>query len=128
MIDADALSRALVPAPQHERIVRRGFWRKVRRTLAKVPFLDRAIAAYFAAIDPATPAQAKAILFAALAYFVLPIDLVPDVLASIGFTDDLAVLLLALQAIAPHITEEHRTRAQATLAAAAADGGEAGAG
>jgi uncharacterized membrane protein YkvA (DUF1232 family) len=113
--EAEALSRALVPVPSQERIVRKGFWDKVRRTLGKVPFLDRAVAAYFAAIDPATPTHAKGILFAALAYFVIPADLVPDIIAGLGFSDDGAVMLMAIQAIAPHVREEHVERARHAL-------------
>jgi uncharacterized membrane protein YkvA (DUF1232 family) len=113
------LSRALVPAAEHEDLVEGGFWDKVRRTLGRVPFLEHAVAAYFAAVDPATPVRVKATLFAALAYFILPVDLVPDVVAGLGFTDDGAVLFLALQAIAPHLTEAHRERARAALAKAA---------
>lgn len=121
MIKAESLSRMLVPVPNQERVVRRGFWRKVQRTLAKAPFLDRAIAAYYAAVDPATPLQAKAVIYAALAYFIVPTDLIPDVIATLGFTDDAAVLLLALQTISPYITDEHRERAQTRLAEIAAD-------
>jgi|APTNR8051073442_1049403.scaffolds.fasta_scaffold20508_3 uncharacterized membrane protein YkvA (DUF1232 family) len=110
------VSRALVPAADHEDVVKGGFWNKVRRTLGRVPFLDHAVAAYFAAVDPSTPVHVKATLFAALAYFVLPVDLVPDMIAGLGFTDDGTVLFLALQAIAPHLTEAHRERARAALA------------
>jgi uncharacterized membrane protein YkvA (DUF1232 family) len=100
-------SRALVPVPGQERVVKRRFWEKVRNTLGKVPFLDQAIAAYYAASDPATPRAAKAILMAALAYFIIPADFVPDLLAGIGFTDDATVLMLAIQALAPHIKDDH---------------------
>ena len=47
---------------------------------------------------------------AALAYFIVPADLVPDVLAGIGFTDDATVLMLAIQALAPHIRDDHVKR------------------
>ncbi len=80
-MDAASVSRALTPLPGHERYVRRGFWRKVLRTLGRVPFIDQAIAAYYAAIDPATPRFAKGMLMAALAYFIMPADMIPDVLA-----------------------------------------------
>ncbi len=108
-------SRALVPVAGQEETVRRRFWAKVRRTLGRVPFLDQAVAAFYAAIDPATPRHAKAVLFAALAYFVAPLDLVPDVIPVGGFADDLAVLVAALQAIGPHITAAHLARARAAL-------------
>lgn len=116
------ISRALVPAPGHERLVRRRIWAKVKRTLGRVPFLDRALAAFYAAIDASTPAAAKATLFAALAYFIVPADLIPDFIAGIGFTDDAAVLLLALRTIAPHITPEHLDQARQALAELAETG------
>ena len=109
------LSRALVPLPQHEERVRRRFWSKVKKTLGRVPFLDQAVAAYYAAFDPATPRHAKAILLAALAYFIMPVDLIPDLLTGIGFTDDMAVLLMAVQSMAPHIKEQHLARARRYL-------------
>lgn len=109
------MSRALVPVQGQERLVRRRFWDKVRCTLGRVPFVDRAVAAYYAALDPATPRHAKATLFAALAYFVLPADLIPDFVAGLGFTDDSAVLLMALQALAPYVTDVHMARARDAL-------------
>jgi uncharacterized membrane protein YkvA (DUF1232 family) len=115
-MNASELSRALVPAPGQERYVRRRFWQKVRKTLGRVPFIDRAIAAYYAAVDPATPRYAKAVLMAALAYFVMPADMIPDVIAALGFTDDAAVLLMAVQTLAPHIKSRHVERARAFLA------------
>jgi len=109
------ISQALIPAGGQERLVRDGFWRKVKRTMGKVPFVDRLVAAYYAAIDSATPAHAKATLFAALAYFVMPTDLVPDFIAGLGFSDDGAVLLMAINTLAPYVTEEHVQRAQSFL-------------
>ncbi|MDZ7711648.1 MAG: YkvA family protein [Rhodovibrio sp.] len=53
------------------------FWSKARRVLGRVPFLEDAVAAYYCARDPETPTQVKAVLFGALAYFILPTDLVP---------------------------------------------------
>ena len=111
-LDPIDLSRALVPMPQHEETVRRGFWRKVKKTLGRVPFLDQAVAAYYAAFDPATPRRAKLILLAALAYFIMPVDLIPDFLGSIGFTDDAAVLMMVVQSLAPHIKKQHVEKAR----------------
>jgi Uncharacterized conserved protein len=110
------LSRALVVLPQQEETVRNRFWGKVKRTLGKVPFLDQAIAAYYAAFDPATPRHAKVILLAALAYFIMPADLIPDFLTGIGFTDDATVLLMVLQSLKPHIKDHHVEDARRFLA------------
>lgn len=95
--------------------VREGFFDTVRRAAGKVPFIDEVVAAYYCAIDPKTPTRARATLFAALAYFVMPFDIVPDFLAIVGFTDDVAVLTAAMAALRPHIRERHRKQARAVL-------------
>jgi uncharacterized membrane protein YkvA (DUF1232 family) len=98
-----------------ERIVEDGFWAKVRRTAGKVPFLDDAVAAYFCAVDPRSPAKVKASILAALAYFVVPTDLVPDFIAGLGYSDDAAVLYGVLKLVHHHIKREHKIRAAALL-------------
>ena len=65
--------------------VERGFWPKLVRVAARIPFAAELLSAYYCTKDPATPGFAKATLMAALAYFVLPADLIPDILAGIGF-------------------------------------------
>lgn len=118
-----ARDRAVVPARDRAVVVARDrvmvkerFWAKVRRTLGRVPFLEDAIAAYYCAFDPATPFRVKAVLLAALAYFVVPTDMIPDFIATLGFTDDAVVLAAAIRSIAPAITERHRQKARAALA------------
>jgi uncharacterized membrane protein YkvA (DUF1232 family) len=108
-------SQALVPQPGQERYVRRRFWQKVKRTLGRVPFVDQAIAAYYAAVDPSTPRAARLVVMAALAYFVMPADVVPDIVALFGFSDDAAVLLMAMNALGPHIKRTHLERARTYL-------------
>jgi uncharacterized membrane protein YkvA (DUF1232 family) len=110
-------SRALVPAilEANERVVKRRFWAKAIRLVGKVPFVDDLMAGYFCAMDSATPFKVRATLFAALAYFVMPADLVPDVLLHFGFTDDAAVLTTALTIVGGHIRPAHRARAARAL-------------
>ncbi len=93
----------------------KGFWTKLRATLGLIPFSEEAAAAYFCATDPATPARVKAILVAALAYFIMPVDMVPDVIVGLGFTDDAAVFWAAWSAVSGHITDTHRSRARRSL-------------
>lgn len=100
-----------------EKMVKRRFWPKLMAVLAAVPFAEDAVAAYMCAFDPATPLKAKGILLAALAYFILPLDAVPDMIAGLGFTDDMAVLLAALNVIRTNMTPDHRARAREKLAA-----------
>jgi len=95
--------------------VKRDFWPKVRKTLGKVPFADDAVAAYYAAIDRDTPTKTKAILFGALAYFIVPVDMIPDFIAGLGFTDDAGVLMYALSQVRDAVKPEHTKRAKAAL-------------
>lgn len=102
-------------AERDERIVRTGFRAKLRANLHRIPFLDELLTAYFCAVDPATPARVKGVLLAALAYFVLPVDVMPDFMAVLGFTDDATVLLAALRTVRGHVRPEHRERARTAL-------------
>lgn len=97
--------------------LRRKFWRKLRGVVARIPFAEDLLAAYYCAFDRATPLHVKATLVGAIAYFVLPVDAIPDVLPVIGFTDDAAVLAAALRLMASHVTPEHRTVAREKLTA-----------
>ena len=98
-----------------------GFWPKVRRVARRIPFLNELLAAYYSTLDPKTPLQAKAVLMGALAYFVLPIDVIPDFIVGFGYTDDAAVLYAAIRGVAAHIRDEHRQRARQMLDRALAD-------
>jgi uncharacterized membrane protein YkvA (DUF1232 family) len=104
-----------------EERVRGAFWDKARRVAARLPFAEDLLAAYYCAFDHATPLQVKAALVAALAYFVLPFDAVPDVLPLIGFSDDAAVLVTALKIVSAHMRPEHREAARRALARGLAD-------
>jgi uncharacterized membrane protein YkvA (DUF1232 family) len=103
-------------AAHDETLVRRRFWDKLRANLKRLPFLEHALAAWYCAIDPATPVAAKAVLWGALAYFIMPADLVPDWLLAVGFTDDAAAIMAALQAVRANLRPEHYDRARTALA------------
>lgn len=94
-----------------EKMVRDGLWTKLRRAVGSIDFAREAVAAWYCACDPATPARVKAILIGALAYFILPTDVIPDVLLGLGFTDDAAIFWAAWKAVSSHITETHRAQA-----------------
>jgi uncharacterized membrane protein YkvA (DUF1232 family) len=100
---------------RQEQRVRRDFWAKLKQAGRKLPFAEEAVAAFYCATDPRTPASARALLFAALAYFIAPIDLVPDILAVIGFGDDMAVLMSVFAILKTHINDEHRAKAREML-------------
>jgi uncharacterized membrane protein YkvA (DUF1232 family) len=66
-------------------------------------------------MDASTPAKVKASIIGALAYLVLPTDVIPDIFAGLGFTDDITVLTAVLALVTSHIKPEHRERAKGTL-------------
>jgi uncharacterized membrane protein YkvA (DUF1232 family) len=110
--DAEALAQ---PIAADERDLQQRFWRKLRRLAARLPFAEDLIAAHYCAFDRQTPLRVKAVLVGALAYFVLPADVIPDVLPLIGYADDAAVLAAAIRLVASHITPDHREAARCTL-------------
>jgi uncharacterized membrane protein YkvA (DUF1232 family) len=104
-----------VPYEKAERIVRTRFWWKLRAAAGRVPFVEDLVAAYCCATDAATPMRVKAVLMAAIAYFILPVDAIPDLLAGLGFTDDASVLAAAIAMVGSHITQTHRETAKRFL-------------
>jgi uncharacterized membrane protein YkvA (DUF1232 family) len=109
----DAAARAR--AARQERTVRAEFLPKLKRVLAQVPFAEDLLAAYYAVLDRRTSFAVRATLLVALAYFVLPFDIVPDFVAGLGFTDDAAVLYAALRVVAGAIEPRHREAARRWL-------------
>ena len=93
------------------------FWEKVKKFATKAggKVIYTALKLYFALQSSNTPVWAKSIIVGALGYFVLPIDLIPDVVPAVGFTDDLGVLLAAVAAVAVHITPEIKEQAKKQL-------------
>lgn len=122
---SDPLPRevSLVPASVkvNERRVTRGFVPKLKKVVARIPFAADLVSVWFCARDPATPTPAKALMMAALAYFVLPTDAIPDVIAGIGFTDDAAVLAAVLATLGRTLKPRHKEAAQALLEKLARD-------
>lgn len=79
--------------------------------------LRLALAFWYCLLDADTPTRAKAIILAAVGYFILPVDAIPDVIPGVGHTDDLGALALAVVAVLFHIKPEHRRRARERIGA-----------
>src|SRR5918992_6246269 len=86
---------------------------RLARIIVKLPTYARLVWGLMR--DPRTPVALKALLAAALAYVVMPVDLIPDVIPIIGQADDLTVLLLVLdlfiQNAPAEVRAEHTARA-----------------
>lgn len=95
--------------------VRKHFWGALKRIARNTPFAQDLVAAFYCARDSRTPLKVRMILFGALGYFILPLDAVSDLLPLVGFTDDIAVLTLAIATVSSAIRPEHRGLAAQAL-------------
>jgi len=109
---AEALARRMASGGND---ARRDFWRKMQRLAASLPFVEDLLTAHYCAFDRQTPLHVKAAMLGAVAYFVLPDDLIPDYIPVIGYADDAAVLAMAMKLFSSHVKPEHREAAGRTL-------------
>lgn len=89
------------------------------------PLAEHVFFLTYAVQDPAVPTWAKVKASAALAYFVSPIDAVPDALPGVGWADDFGVLGVAVGSLYTFASADTRRRARQAAAAlfgASADG------
>ena len=93
------------------------FWDKLARhaRAAGEEAVEKALQLYYATKKPETPAWAKAAIFGALGYFIMPLDAVPDIVPGLGYVDDLGVLAFAFATVARFIDDDVRARAKAKL-------------
>ena len=70
---------------------------------------------YYVLQSPTISKADKGKIYGALGYFILPTDLVVDFLPIVGYSDDLAALMIALHAVATNITPEVKAQARAKL-------------
>jgi uncharacterized membrane protein YkvA (DUF1232 family) len=100
---------------REEAAVRRDFWGKFRKFAAQIPFAEDLLTAYYCALDRQTPNHVRLALLGALAYFISPIDVLPDVLPIVGLTDDAAIVAGAIKLVWDNIRPAHREAAQQAL-------------
>ena len=63
------------------------------------------------------PLRAKAVIVGALGYFIAPLDVIPDFLPIIGYTDDFGALMIALATVSMYIDHEVKRKALIQLEA-----------
>ncbi|MEO0635565.1 MAG: YkvA family protein [Pseudomonadota bacterium] len=119
-LEGRALSEILEPGDEKRQAknrsrVERGFWRTFRKAAGQMPFAEDVAASYFCAMDSDTPVRVRGTLLAALAYFVLPTDLLPDFIVGFGFTDDIAVLTYVFSTLKQNLRPAHYDLARDAL-------------
>ena len=75
-----------------------GFWDKIGNVLKKAgaEVIYKALQLYYATQNPSCPVAVKATIYAALGYFILPLDVIPDFIPVVGFSDDLLAIGAAI--------------------------------
>jgi hypothetical protein len=93
-------------------------WEKIRKNIAKigVKVIYQALLLFYVEQSPNCPAKVKAGIIGALGYLISPLDLVPDIMMGIGYTDDAAMIAAALAIAQVYITDEIRAQARAKIA------------
>jgi uncharacterized membrane protein YkvA (DUF1232 family) len=77
--------------------------------------VEKALWLHYAAQNPSTPKWAKAAMYSALGYFILPLDAIPDFAPLVGYTDDLSVMAAALLVTSMYITAEVKNQARSKV-------------
>eukprot|EP00040_Diaphanoeca_grandis_P010544 m.54021 g.54021 ORF g.54021 m.54021 type:complete len:110 (+) comp21852_c0_seq1:332-661(+) len=85
------------------------------RIIGHVTFMVDLVAMWFAIRDPNVKSNTKLLFFVALAYVILPLDLIPDFIPVFGYVDDAAAVVFARDMMGDLITDEHRRLAQVFL-------------
>ena len=74
-------------------------WEKVKNVAKKAgkEVIYNVLLLYYALQSEKVSAKEKAMIIGALGYFILPVDIIPDVIPVVGYSDDLAILLAVLK-------------------------------
>ncbi len=65
-----------------------------------------ALVLYYLFLDENVPKRSKSIIIAALAYFIFPIDSIPDITPIIGYSDDIGILYVTIMQLVRYITPD----------------------
>ena len=96
-----------------------GLWSKIKGNVKKAGanLIYDVLQLFYVAKDPNVPMRIRAAIIAPLGYFISPVDLVPDLVPVVGYSDDAAVIAMAIGIAHFYITDEIRQKAQEKLCA-----------
>ena len=94
-----------------------GLWKKVKSVAKKagIKTIYMVLLLHYVLKSHYVPLEDKAKIYGALGYFILPIDLIPDFIPVVGYSDDVAALAFALHAVWKNVTPEIKEQAQRKL-------------
>ena len=91
-----------------------GLWDKIKGNAKKagLGLIYNALKLYYVTENPNCPMKVKAGIFAALGYFISPIDLIPDFTPIVGYSDDAGAIMLALGMAQMYIDDNVKEKAK----------------
>lgn len=89
-------------------------WDKVRDNFSSIGLtvVYKAFQLYYVAQSDTCPMKIKAGILGALGYLISPIDLIPDLIPMVGYTDDAAAIAFAITAAQMYITDDIKRQAK----------------
>ena len=95
-----------------------GLWSKIKNNVKKAgaALIYKVLQLFYVAQNPNVPMRIRAAMVAPLGYFISPVDLIPDLAPVVGYTDDAAVIAMAIAFAHAYIDDDIRQRAKDKLA------------
>lgn len=90
------------------------FWDKIKKeaTKAGITVIYMALMLFYVLTSRRVSFRDKSLIIGALGYLILPTDLIPDLLPSIGYSDDLTALITVFNVVKHNIDDNIRQQAQ----------------
>ena len=94
-----------------------GLWSKIAKVAKKAGanVIYPVLLLYYVLMDEKTPIKYKGIILGSLGYFILPLDLLPDFIPLMGYTDDIAAISACIKAVYDCLTPEIKSKANTKL-------------
>ena len=94
-----------------------GLWNKIKKYSKKAgsSVIYAVLLLYYVLQKEEVPKKEKALILGALGYFILPFDLIPDVVPGVGYVDDLGALIAALVRVSMYIDADIKKQAKDKL-------------
>lgn len=94
-----------------------GLWDKLAKVAKKagIKVVNVTLLLYYVLTSDEVEQKDKLLIMGALGYLIFPLDLIPDSIPALGFTDDLAALLYAYSQVKAHVTPEMQEKSKKQL-------------
>ena len=93
------------------------FWHKIKNIAKKagIKLIYISLLLYYTLCSSGVSKMDRTIIIGALGYFIFPLDIIPDYIPFIGYTDDLSILWYAYRRIRANLNYDIRAKAKMKL-------------